>query len=284
MESGVKEKPVIFKGGSVRSILGRKKTQTRRVITRVNSHVFSRLTPDATSKVDKEFWERILWDATENTEEGLRVLFSAGDWRHLKPTWSAGQILWVREAFWASHDMEGREYAEPIDYGTHLGEDYYESGNESDIQYCASPQNPKCPGEPGEFIHQNWEDLESQMEWTPWQHYSKQSPLFMPKWASRLWLKITDVRAEPLNDLSIDDALAEGAEFDVCNHAWADHLGCTDCMNTGMLSDPRWDFQHLWDEINGKRGFPWKANPWVWVFTFEITERPDLWPDRKIDQ
>jgi hypothetical protein len=55
-------------------------------------------------------------------------------------------------------------------------------------------------------------------------------------------------------------------------------------MNTGMLSDPRWDFQQLWDQINGKRGFPWKANPWVWVFTFEIAERPDLWPDRKIDQ
>jgi hypothetical protein len=52
-------------------------------------------------------------------------------------------------------------------------------------------------------------------------------------------------------------------------------------MNTGVLEDPRWDFQHLWDEINAKRGFPWKDNPWVWVFTFELTERPDIWPKRK---
>ena len=287
MEAGVKEKPIIFKEGSVRSILGRNKTQTRRVITRENSRVFSRLNPEDSCKVDEEFWKGLAWGNAENTPEGLRVMFDwegDGVWRHFRPTWAVGQILWVKEAFWASHDMEGREYADPVDYGTRLGEDYYESGRESYVQYCATPQNPKSPGEPGEFIHQDYEDLDSEMHWTPWQHYSKQSPLFMPKWASRLWLKVVEVRPEAIKDLTIDDALAEGAEFDVCDHAWADHLGCTDCMNTGMLSDPRWDFRHLWDEINAKRGFPWEANPWVWVFTFEIIERPNLWPNRKIEQ
>ena len=287
MEIVMKEKPVIFKAESIGAILGRRKTQTRRVITRSNSRVFSRLTPDASTKVDEIFWDKLIWNSAEDTEEGLRVLFGVGphgEWRHIKPTWPEGQILWGREAFWASHDTESRDYAEPIDCGAHLTEDYYMSGHESYVQYCATPENSECPDEPGDFVHEDLEDLESQTHWIPWQHYSKQSPLFMPKWASRTWLKITDVRAEQLKTMSLEDALAEGAQADTCTHAWADYNGCTDCMGTGLLSDPRWEFQHIWDQINGKRGFPWEANPWVWVFTFEIIERPNLWPGRKIDQ
>ena len=288
MASELKEKPVIMKAESVRSILTGGKVQTRRVITRQNSRLWSRLDPPHREKVDEEFWDKLCWtgDDAEPDDDGLSVIYDwdgDGIWRCFKPTWEIGQLLWVREAFWASHDVESRDYAAPTDWGPHLSEDYYESGHESYIQYCAHPVNPKSPDEPGEFIHTNW-DLESQQHWTPWEHYSKQSPLFMPKWASRLWLKVTGTRAERLNDMTISDALLEGMNSEPCTHPNREMYGCTDCMDTGMLEDPRWEFEHRWDEINGKRGFPWKSNPWVWVFTFETVPRPNLWPNRKVEE
>jgi hypothetical protein len=73
--------------------------------------------------------------------------------------------------------------------------------------------------------------------------------IFMPRWASRITLEVTAVRAERLQDVSEADALAEG----VGGLAPEDtHASARD------------EFQSLWDGINGKRA-PWESNPWVWV-------------------
>lgn len=78
--------------------------------------------------------------------------------------------------------------------------------------------------------------------------------IFMPRWASRITLRITDVKVERLQDISEGDAIAEGVG------AWHD-------TKDGMVYRP--EFQALWDTINAKRGFGWDANPWVWVLSFE---------------
>jgi hypothetical protein len=295
MANELKEKPVIFKADSVRAIIEGRKTQTRRVITRENSRFWSPLEPGERWKADQEFWDKLCWDEKNEevrlSDDGMSVIYDwdgDGVWRRLKPTWEVGQLLWGREAFWAQHDTESRDYAEPLDCGPNLGEGFYESGLESYVQFCATPDNAGCPNEPGDYWEPPTEEEKKQFgegedwpKWIPWSHYSKQSPLFMPKWASRLWLRVTSFRAERLNDISIGDALSEGLEAEECTHLGAGPYGCTDCMNTGLLEDPRWGFEHLWDEINGKRGFPWKDNPWVWVFTFERAKQPNLWPKRK---
>jgi len=83
-------------------------------------------------------------------------------------------------------------------------------------------------------------------------------PRFMPKWAARIWLEITDVRAEMLQDITEADAIAEGVD------APDDEFG-------GFDRPHRVAFMNLWDSINAKRGWPWDSNPFVWVLTFRRT-------------
>jgi hypothetical protein len=83
-------------------------------------------------------------------------------------------------------------------------------------------------------------------------HYWRPS-IHMPRWASRLTLEITDVRVEPLQDISRADALAEGIHPSDQPHV-----------------PERAMFQALWDSINAGRGFAWADNPWVWVVGFRL--------------
>lgn len=75
--------------------------------------------------------------------------------------------------------------------------------------------------------------------------------IFMPRWASRITLTITNVRVERLQDISRGDAMAEGCPFPN--------------METGP--DPRQWYAELWDQINGIGA--WESNPWVWVVSFD---------------
>lgn len=75
--------------------------------------------------------------------------------------------------------------------------------------------------------------------------------IHMPRWASRILLEITNIRIEQLNDISEEDAAAEGmiADDDFCAEEY---------------------FSMLWNEINGWGEKGWNANPWVWVIEFKV--------------
>lgn len=93
--------------------------------------------------------------------------------------------------------------------------------------------------------------------------------IHMPRWASRITLKITKVRVERVQEISEDDAEAEGigAGF-VMNGGWPDYQNIDKHGHCALTQDSaRMSFATLWDSINGK-GL-WDANPWVWVIEFE---------------
>ena len=77
----------------------------------------------------------------------------------------------------------------------------------------------------------------------------------MPRWASRIDLEITDIRVERVQEITEEDAMAEGV--------WG-----KDEPYQGVGDLPSDRFRDLWDSINAKRGYGWDIKPWVWVISF----------------
>lgn len=83
--------------------------------------------------------------------------------------------------------------------------------------------------------------------------------IHMPRWASRITLRVTEIRVERLHAITSADAIAEGCPA----HANSTTIDCD-------TPNPRDDFRDLWNGINGAGA--WDANPWVWVVRFERVE------------
>ncbi len=120
----------------------------------------------------------------------------------------------------------------------------------------------------------------------------KRSSMFMPKWASRITLEITDIRVERLQNISEEDSISEGcytnekyydlADGDeniwacsVCNGrgvhgALGQNLGVTevDCL---YCDTAKKRFLNLWQKIKGKES--WEQNPFVWCLTFKVIKK-----------
>jgi len=141
------------------------------------------------------------------------------------PYGAPGDMLWVREAFSGPH---GCRNLKPSEWPEGCPIWYWTDGNVAGFDAT----------QPKPSIH-------------------------MPRWASRLTLEITDVRVERLQDISEDDARAEGIADGGClNCGEPEPCGCSDPQ-----PDARDAFIHLWQSINGDQS--WSANPWVWVVSFK---------------
>lgn len=144
----------------------------------------------------------------------------------------------------------------------------------SDIECIGSP----C-GKPGDRIyvretfsqHPEWGQLafradgEEFEDADGWLWEPKWMPsIHMPKELARIWLEITGVRVERLQDISEADALAEGARFE---------LASIDSVRIGATASFLSGFRNIWESTGGD----WDANPWVWVVDFKVlstTGRP----------
>lgn len=80
------------------------------------------------------------------------------------------------------------------------------------------------------------------------------SPIYMPRWASRITLEILSVRVERVQEISDSDCYAEGIKSELSD----------------VLGEPRIKYAELWDTLNAKRGYPWADNPWIWVIEFAV--------------
>lgn len=84
--------------------------------------------------------------------------------------------------------------------------------------------------------------------------------IFMPRKAARIFLKVTNIRVERLQDISKEDAKREG---------------CSEFKDAIGWYDERVAFCELWDSLNKKRGYGWDDNPLVWVIKFERIGAPE---------
>lgn len=146
------------------------------------------------------------------------------------PYGKPGDSLWVRETF-------------------------FPFGDAGALWYRAGIPEYHCARLTGE-----WLDFPYKLdgEFDPPQNLKWRPSIFMPRWASRITLRVVNVRVERLQDISEADAIAEGIKQDA-NGLW---------LPGGYDNAPIWAYSDLWDNINSET-HPWNSNPWVWVLEFE---------------
>jgi len=93
--------------------------------------------------------------------------------------------------------------------------------------------------------------------------------MHMPRWASRLTNIVTDVRVQRLQDISREDAMAEGLAKKLCAPPLASEMG----VDWGYDGDDRYGspvsaYAALWNSLHGPEA--WAANPWVAAYTFTV--------------
>lgn len=223
----MKEHPMLFNAAMVRAILIGAKTQTRRVMKvqpPTQEYKLSTCIDTTGNKKDKGRQHWITMQNQYSVDDSSQPYFSC-------PFGYAGDQIWVRETCRA----EELEYA----------------GWEDGVRYLAD----------GAWV-QIHNTAEAADAWVELNSYRGQKgavvpSIHMPRWASRITLKITGIRVERLNDISEADAIAEGAQ-----------RGCFYLYNGTEPESYRQAFSSLWESINGKGS--WAANPWVWVIEFEV--------------
>ena len=115
-----------------------------------------------------------------------------------------------------------------------------------------------------EKFYRNGKEIE--MKWRPSIH--------MPKAAARIWLKVTDVRVERLQDITTAGAMLEGVYPSSCRECNAP-FGCDTCPDEGYNEID--SFIEIWNSTIKKSDldrYGWDANPWVWAIEFERCEKP----------
>lgn len=121
----------------------------------------------------------------------------------------------------------------------------------------------------GYYYYEDWQkdDIADVTKWKPSIH--------MPKEAARIWLKVTNVRVERLQEITEVQAKREGIQYDECptGFAWKQETDMHNCYTT-----PIGAMQALWNSTIKKSDldrYGWDANPWVWVIEFERCEKQE---------
>lgn len=216
----VKERPILFSGPMVRAILAGHKTQTRRMVKpQPKPNEFD-------SPTACKWYSPTMVDRHGEEYPGDEVFGIANENRGwICPYGAPGERLYVRETLEAVVDTKFDESeAMPI------------------ARYAADCSHIWTPGPRRE----------------PWIWKNRALPsIHMPRRLSRIILEITGVRAEWLQDISEDDAKAEGCDGD-----------CPVGSIPAYLKGPHsYHYAQLWDQINGFGA--WDLNPWVWVVEFK---------------
>lgn len=228
--------PILFSAPMVCALLAGTKVQTRRLLGRGNT------------LFDGRSWDKNVTDdnvdfATAWIDQGPSPAGNPGP--YLKARWNYGKIhhppsdetlvarlypriqpgvrLWVKET-WRSTPVY--DDLKPSDLGGDEPLNYLADDNYFDWAEADGPRHGKT-----------------------------RVSIFMPRWASRCTLTVTDVRIERLQDISRGDAMDEGCPF----------------ANMQAGPNPVDWYRDLWNELNGADA--WEKNPWVLAYTFTVEQR-----------
>lgn len=228
--------PILFNTEMTAAILDGRKTATRRLIM-----------PHNRKKAKKQGYIQGsgLWidPRTDNGDKeghikdySISSCWTSYSWYIEKyADYKPGDILYVRETW---QHLQGLNGNEQIIEGT--GRYYYAATDMLPLGTYVDSRG---------ITHEN-------IPWRP--------SIYMPKEAARIWLKVTDVRPERLQDITHVDIIMEGVKPEYID------------VNSGEKT--RNDFSQLWNSTIKKSDlnlYGWDANPWVWVIEFERCKKPE---------
>lgn len=231
------ERPISFTGPMVRAILDGKKTQTRRV-----------LKPQPPQPED---FPRSPFSLSRSVADGIKMYFQ-DDYERLPkhPTKYdlIGSVGVVRDAGY------------PTKYKVQFAV--------GDLLWVKETWAETSVAPIVETIDRPWvvyRAADSRTDYGgPWR-----SSRFMPRRASRITLRVTDVRVQRVQDISEEDAKAEGIR--PLRDGSGTFVGREGPRNlVTPWNTAREAFADVWDSINKGRGFDWDANPWVAAYSFEV--------------
>lgn len=163
-------------------------------------------------------------DDIDNAGDGETIIDMATGRDIRCPYGAPGDRLWVRECW--THDADS-------------------------LDECRAAFEDASPGIGYGPYYRATEVAPDTLRWKP--------SIFMPRWASRITLEVTEVRVQRLQEITEDDARAEGA--------WT--ADCVSAVGAALFGTHRGGFSELWDRINGRDGRRWTDNPFVWAITFK---------------
>ncbi len=216
-------KPILFNSEMVKAILDGRKTQTRRVIKPQPPTTYH----DGKPLVKPFIYKGVQLDADyhgwrTDDRQGFGI-------QHIVkcPYGTVSDVLWVRETIYGKV-VEGQN-KKPLAH-------YKADDTRIILHFDDGDRSP-----------------------VGWDYKNKVvSARFMQKRFARIFLEITNIRVERVQDISEADCVAEGIEH---------------CTDLDKMESDEFRFIVLWESINAKRA-PWKDNCWVWIVEFKETEKP----------
>ena len=235
----MRERPILFNTEMVMALLNGTKTCTRRVVRYKYSNTEMKIKKD-------KYGARLIEIQKDENSDG-------GTYQKLLPfvekeaPYQPGDILYVRETFaWCPCWYCGLDAVIP-------------DRCKNPVIYDSKKKEHGCY-----MYRASFEDNEHPPDdtWHPSIH--------MPKEAARIFLKVTDVRVERLQEITVDDCRREGINIATSSVTAGETLK----RNHNFSLEK---FETLWDSTIKKSDlnvYGWDANPWVWVVEFERCEKP----------
>lgn len=231
----MKEIPRIFSTAMVQAVQAGIKNQTRRI--------------DNLKKInaDPDLYQFKYFKRNRNKELFSVFRDHKGELTEIKSPYDIDVLIWVKETFC---------------YGVIAAADSLPE--ENDKLYVS-----QCKGEdsflPKEYLISSDIGIEDVI-WKP--------SIFMKKKYARIWLEVTGLDIQRLQDITEDDALAEGAYIEnIGIDLKVPHFGFYG--RPDLFVSYKEAFQDLWDSINGKK-YPFRLNPWIYKVTFKKIERKGI--------
>lgn len=298
-------KPILFSTPMVQAIIAGRKTMTRRIAKykRADEHKEDDFPGEVQDAPDK--WAPTSKHTPCSFSEG--VIYAGGDEEGDKncyvdfhtihesdsfymallkcPYGRPGEILWVREAWrivgwdWEDGEMNVEYVAggiERVPYPRPNDEDQWMI---KQMEKMVAKDYFRPDGDDDDVDERPFVRTDKPMPWRPSIH--------MPKEACRLFLKVTDIRVERLQDISESDAIAEGVQPNCddaskCPSPYCEKNGCQGAgqyfhymrdLDDFPADNAKESFESLWEKINGRES--WEASEWVWVISFEKIDKPN---------